>query len=69
MSVESDDDVLLVDEVAALTRLPESTLRSYRHRGVGPVSFKVGGRRVGYLRRDVRAWLDKQRADTKRGAA
>jgi predicted DNA-binding transcriptional regulator AlpA len=53
--------ILRIDEVADLTRTPEATLRYWRHKGVGPRSFKVG-RRVAYDRADVVAWLDEQRA-------
>ena len=34
MSTEVDD-ILLLEEVAELTRLPQATLRFYRHRGYG----------------------------------
>lgn len=45
----------------------ESTLRYWRHIGVGPVSFKIG-RRVAYRRSDVDAWLAIQYDQTARGA-
>jgi predicted DNA-binding transcriptional regulator AlpA len=52
-------DILLIEEVAELTRLPLATLRFYRHRGDGPKSFKLGNR-VAYKRADVEAWIEAQ---------
>jgi predicted DNA-binding transcriptional regulator AlpA len=50
-------------EVSDLTRLPQETLRYYRHLGdKGPRSFKLGGRRVVYDRADVLAWIEEQQA-------
>ena len=48
-------------EVAERTRKSPSTLRYWRHRGVGPRSFKLG-RSVMYREADVNAWLDAQYA-------
>jgi len=59
MSRESDenhDDLLLIDEVARITRLSESSLRWLRHQGRGPAAFKVG-RRLRYRRSAVLEWL------------
>jgi predicted DNA-binding transcriptional regulator AlpA len=52
----SPDDLLLLPEVAEITRRPESTLRWLRHRGEGPRGHR-SGRRVYYRRSDVMAWL------------
>jgi excisionase family DNA binding protein len=53
-------ELLLIEEVAELTRLPLSTLRFYRHVGKGgPKSFKLGNR-VAYKRTDVEAWIENQ---------
>jgi predicted DNA-binding transcriptional regulator AlpA len=53
-------ELLLIEEVADLTRLPLSTLRFYRHRGDGgPKSFKLGNRVV-YRRADVEQWIESQ---------
>jgi predicted DNA-binding transcriptional regulator AlpA len=62
-------ELLLIEEVAELTRLPLSTLRFYRHRGNGgPRSFKLGNRVV-YRRSDVEAWIEQEFAkDTARSA-
>jgi excisionase family DNA binding protein len=57
-------ELLLIEEVAELTRLPLSTLRFYRHAGKGgPKSFKLGNR-VAYKRSDVEAWVEAQYNDT-----
>lgn len=50
-------DLMTIDEVSELTRIPEATLRWYRHKGTGPRSAKIGGR-VMFRRADVEAWLD-----------
>jgi excisionase family DNA binding protein len=50
-------DLLTIEEVAELTRLPVATLRWYRAMGKGgPKSGKLG-RRVVYRRADVEAWI------------
>jgi predicted DNA-binding transcriptional regulator AlpA len=51
-------EILLMEEVSELTRIPLSTLRYYRHTGrLGPRSFLLGGRVV-YKRGDVEAWIE-----------
>lgn len=52
------NDLLTVSEVSEQIRVPEATLRFWRHRGIGPRSFKVGPRRVMYKREDVIAWME-----------
>jgi len=55
-----DDDVMFsIGEAAAYLRLSVPTMRDYRHRGIGPDSFKVG-RHVRYWRSVLRAWLHQQ---------
>lgn len=49
-------EFLLIPEVAAMARLPESTLRYWRLHGGGPASFRLG-RRVVYRAEDVAAWM------------
>ena len=44
---------------AAFLRVPEGTLRYWRHLGCGPRSFKVG-RHVRYWRADLVLWLTEQ---------
>ena len=53
----ADDELMTIKEVAKLLRVPEATLRYWRHLGTGPHSFRVG-RSVRYWRNDVRHWLD-----------
>ena len=52
-----NDELLSIDEVSQMLRVPVGTLRYWRHLGAGPHSFKVG-RWVRYRRGDVRAWLN-----------
>ena len=51
-----DDDLLLLEEVAEITRLSTSTLRWLRHQGEGPPGFKMG-RRVMFRRTAVLEWI------------
>lgn len=53
---------MTTSEVADFLRTPSETVRYWRHVGVGPKSFKVGGRRVLYAREDVVAWIEAARA-------
>jgi predicted DNA-binding transcriptional regulator AlpA len=50
-------EILLMEEVSELTRIPMSTLRFYRHSNQGPRSFKLGGR-IAYKRSDVLDWIE-----------
>jgi predicted DNA-binding transcriptional regulator AlpA len=54
--------LLHLAEVAARTRVPESTLRYWRHRdrGEGPPLFRIGRRVVAYAD-EVEAWVQAQR--------
>jgi hypothetical protein len=45
-----------------LLRVPVATLRWWRHKGIGPRSFKLG-RHVLYERSDLDAWIDAQRGE------
>lgn len=52
--------ILTTAEAAEMLRTPVGTLRYWRHQGTGPKSFKLGAKRVAYLREDVEAWLREQ---------
>jgi predicted DNA-binding transcriptional regulator AlpA len=54
-----DDELLTMQEVADVVRVPVATLRYWRHLGTGPRSFR-NGRSVRYWRREVFAWLADQ---------
>ena len=54
-----DDELLTMQEVADVVRVPVATLRYWRHLGSGPRSFRIG-RSVRYWRREVFAWLAEQ---------
>ena len=56
---EAEDQLLTIDEVAEIVRVPVATLRYWRHLGEGPHSFRVG-RAVRYWRGEVIAWLREQ---------
>jgi predicted DNA-binding transcriptional regulator AlpA len=54
------DKLLRLPEVAAMTGIPEATLRFWRSEGTtGPKSARLG-RRVVYREADVIAWIDAQ---------
>jgi excisionase family DNA binding protein len=61
---ESDEDLLLMPEVAEMIRVPLDTLRYMRHQGTAPLGFRVG-RHVLFRRGAVRAWI---RERERRGA-
>lgn len=61
----SDDRLLTTDEVARYLGVPVQTLYAWRHKGIGPRSFRVG-RFVRYRHEDVQIWL-RERADEPRG--
>jgi hypothetical protein len=53
------DEMLSLQEACVFLRVPEGTLRYWRHLGAGPRSFKVG-RHVRYWRADLVLWLTEQ---------
>ena len=59
VTLHADDELLTIQEVADLVRVPVATLRYWRHLGTGPRSFRIG-RSVRYWRAEVFAWLDDQ---------
>jgi excisionase family DNA binding protein len=64
MPVQPDDhqpELLTIAEAAELLRAPVATLRYWRHRNIGPRSFRLG-RRVLYRTDDLHAWIAQQHA-------
>ena len=55
----ADDELMSIKEVVALVRVPEATLRYWRHLGTGPRGFRIG-RSVRYWHNEVLHWLDEQ---------
>ena len=53
------DEMLTLQEACRFLRVPEGTLRYWRHLGCGPRSFKIG-RHVRYWRADLILWLSEQ---------
>ena len=53
------DEMLTLQEACAFLRVPEGTLRYWRHLGSGPRSFKLG-RHVRYGRAALVLWLSEQ---------
>ena len=53
------DEMLSLQEACTYLRVPEGTLRYWRHLGTGPRSFKIG-RHVRYWKADLILWLTEQ---------
>jgi hypothetical protein len=53
------EEMLTLQEACRFLRIPEGTLRYWRHLGAGPRSFKIG-RHVRYWRADLVLWLTEQ---------
>jgi excisionase family DNA binding protein len=56
----TDDEDMTTEEVAAMFRTSDETVRYWHHIGKGPASYKVGRRRL-YPRAGVLAWRAAQR--------
>jgi excisionase family DNA binding protein len=56
-SAGDETELLTIAEAADLLRAPVATLRYWRHRKIGPPSFRLG-RRVLYRRADLGAWIN-----------
>ena len=61
------DELMSIKEVAALLRVPEATLRYWRHLGTGPRGFRIG-RSVRYWHNEVALWLEEQSNDSQAGS-
>jgi hypothetical protein len=55
----SPEDLLLIEDVSAITRRSVGTLRWLRHQGRGPKGHRAG-RRIYFRRGDVMEWLAEQ---------
>jgi len=58
-----EESLLTLGEVATQLKVPEASLRYWRHVGSGPTSIKVG-RHVRYRPTDVEAWLQTNETST-----
>ncbi len=58
-SAHTNDELLTMQEVANVVRVPLATLRYWRHLGTGPRGFRIG-RSVRYWRTEVHTWLQQQ---------
>jgi excisionase family DNA binding protein len=62
----SSERLMTLGELSEMLGVPVATLYGWRHRGEGPVGYRVG-RHVRYRRSAVEAWLESQ-ADQRDGA-
>jgi hypothetical protein len=58
-TTDHQPELLTLTEAAHLLRAPVATLRYWRHRNIGPHSFRLG-RRVLYRLDDLTTWIDTQ---------
>lgn len=61
------DEMLTIEEVSDLIRVPINTLRYWRHLGSGPRSFRLG-RHIRYWKTDVVLWVTDQASRPQHGA-
>jgi excisionase family DNA binding protein len=62
----TDDRLLEPEDVAAMLRVPKSTLYAWRYRGQGPPSLRIG-KHLRYKRQAILEWIEQQR--DRRGAS
>jgi predicted DNA-binding transcriptional regulator AlpA len=60
--------LLTTAEVAELLRKPESTIRYYRHAGIGPRSVRIG-RTVYYDADELDVWIESHFEESSRGGS
>ena len=58
---DNGDELLTIEEVATMLRVPDATVRWWRTQHIGPNSFKIG-RHVRYFRKEVLSWIREQGA-------
>lgn len=68
MTAAEPSVLLTVQELADEWHLSPATFYSWRKRGYGPKSFRLGGRVV-YSRAEVQEWMAAQEQATARGGA
>lgn len=60
------DQMLTLAEVAEILRVEHVTLRTWRFKGIGPTSFKIGSL-VRYMKSDLDAWMKANYGETSVG--
>lgn len=65
-SFENVPVFLTITEVSELLRIPQGTLRYWRHAGIGPRSVRFG-RRVVYRSDDIKSYVKAETSRTGRG--
>lgn len=56
----NESEIWYTAQVAEYLKTPATTIRWWRHVGQGPKSFRLGARKVAYLKCDVEEWLQQQ---------
>jgi excisionase family DNA binding protein len=59
MTLQAGERLMSLTEVSEMLGIPVHTLYRWRHKGDGPVGYRVG-HHVRYRREAVEAWLEQQ---------
>lgn len=59
-----NEKYLTIDDLCELLTVSPKTVHSWRHRGVGPTSFKAG-KHVRFKRSDIDAWMEQNKCTPK----
>ena len=59
MTLQAGERLMSLTDVSEMLGIPIHTLYRWRHKGDGPVGYRVG-RHVRYRREAVEAWLEQQ---------
>lgn len=62
-SLPDDRRILLEDEVSTITRLSPVTIWRLERKDLFPRRIKLGGKRVGWIEREVLDWIGARMAD------
>jgi excisionase family DNA binding protein len=59
MTLDAGERLMSITDLSEMLGVPIHTLYRWRHRGEGPVGYRIG-RHVKYRRATVEAWLETQ---------
>jgi excisionase family DNA binding protein len=55
--IDLQKEIFTINDLCELLSVTPKTVHSWRHRGIGPTSFKAG-KHVRYKRSDIEAWIE-----------
>lgn len=50
--------LMSIRDVCSLTSLSRSAINAYRERGTFPMAVELGAKRIAFLEREVREWIE-----------